>query len=77
LIARRRKSRRYKVTTGVVALLCGKAILHDRAIAPVITIMSRGHKPAALQPNPRPVDQHYEQIRRASVEILRQLGVAA
>jgi hypothetical protein len=30
-----------------------------------------------LQSDPHPIDQHYEQIRQASVEIMRHLGVSA
>ena len=39
------------------------ATLHDRVLVPILTIMSRGQKPGALQPDPHPIDQHYEQIR--------------
>jgi hypothetical protein len=77
LVAKRKKSRRYQVPPESVGLLCGMATLHDRVLVPILTIMSRGRKPGALQPNPHPIDQHYEQIRHASMEILRQLGVAA
>jgi hypothetical protein len=77
LVGRRTKSRRYEVSTESLGLLCGMATLHDQVLVPVLTIMSRGQKPAALQSDPHPVDRHYEQIRQASVEILRQLGVAA
>ena len=60
-----------------MGLLCGMATVHDRVLVPILTIMSRGQKDAALPLDPHPLDQHYEQIRHASVEILRQLGVAA
>jgi len=76
-VARRKKSHRYEVAPESVGFLCGVATLHDRVIVPVLTIMSRGHKHATLQSDPHPVDQNYEQIRCASVEILRRLGVAA
>jgi hypothetical protein len=77
LVAKRKKSRRCQVPPESVGLLCGMATLHDRVLAPILTIMSRGQKPGALQPDPHPIDRHYEQIRRASMEIPRQLGVAA
>ena len=77
LVAKRKKSRRYEVAPEAVGLLCGRATLHDRVLVPILAIMSRGQKNAARQSNPHPVDQHYEQIRHASVEILRHLGVAA
>jgi hypothetical protein len=77
LVAKRKKSRRYEVPSESVGLLCGMATLQDRVLAPILTIMSRGQKPGALQPDPHPIDQHYEQIRQASVQIMRPLGVAA
>ena len=77
LVAKRKKSRRYEVAPESVGLLCGMATLHDRVLVPVLTLMSRGQNHAALQPDPHPVDQHYEQIRLAALEILRRLGVAA
>ena len=77
LVAKRKKSSRYEIAPESVGLLCGLAILHDRVLVPILTVMSRGTKSAALQPNPHPVDQHYEQIRQSSIEIMRRLGVAA
>jgi hypothetical protein len=77
MVAKRKKSRRYEVTTESIGLLCGMATVHDRVLVPILTIMSRGNKNVPRQIDPHPVDQNYEQIRHASVEILRRLGVAA
>ena len=72
-----RTCRRYEVPPESIGLLCGMATLHDRVLVPILTIMSRGQKPGTLQPDPHPINQHYEQIRQVSVEIMRHLGVAA
>jgi hypothetical protein len=77
LVAKRRKSRCYELTPESLGLLCGMATLHDRVLVPILTIMSRCHKHAALPSDPHPVDQRYEQIRQASMDILRHHGVAA
>jgi DNA-binding transcriptional ArsR family regulator len=77
LIAKRKKSRRYNANPESVGLLCGMATVHDRVLVPVLTIMSRGQKRGTLQSDPHPLDHHYEQIRIAAQEILRQYGVAA
>jgi hypothetical protein len=77
LVAKRTRSRRYEVTPESMGLLCGMATLHDRVLVPILAIMSRERKSAAPQSAPHPIDRHYEEIRHASVEILRQFGVAA
>lgn len=77
LVRKRRKSRNYEVDPDGLGLLCGLATLHDHVLVPILTIMSRGLKSAKTPSDPQLVDRHYEQIRQASVEILRHHGAAA
>jgi hypothetical protein len=69
------KSRRYEVEPAGLRSLSALLVLREKIIRPLLAASSQPDLPC--QPNPTPIDRHYENLRAGMRDLFDKLGIAA
>jgi hypothetical protein len=70
------QTRRYQSTPSGLKTMVAIVVLRNKAIKPLLAA-AQNLRPSRGAQNPRPLDKHYDTIRKAMQEVFQELGLAA
>jgi len=76
IVRRIGQTRRYQSTPSGLKTMVALVVLRNKAIKPLLAA-AQNLRPSRGAQNPRPLDKHYDTIRKAMQEVFQEIGLAA